>query len=270
MVMRPRLRLRSPWDGHVLLLHSGEDERQARTTAWARRGLELGECVLHADGPEGARLLDALTRRGVDVGAAAAGGLLVAVREERLADPEARRELAAEALEAGYPGVRLETPFTPERPVLIPAQSEAERDAQELCRSGRVSVLCKGDRTRARGMLLRSAVASHPDGVRVGILSACPSQESLILSGEADMSVTDVLGAALHAVLAAARGVAWVDVADLRFLDVACARAMVHATRSFRADGGTVVLLDARPPVRHVLHMLGLDALGGFTLLGPS
>jgi anti-anti-sigma factor len=265
-----RLRLRSPWDGHVLLLHSGEGERQARTTVWVRRGLELGECVLHADGPEGARLLDALTRRGVDVDAAVASGLLVGVCAERLADPGERRELVAEALEAGYPGVRLEAPFIAERPVLIPAQSEAERDAQELCRPGRVSVLCRCDRTRARGTLLRSAVASHPDGVRAGILSACPSRESLILSGEADMSVADVLAAALHAVIAAARGVAWLDVADLRFLDVAGARALVHATRSFRADGGTVVLLDARPPVRHVLHLLGLDALGGFTLLGPS
>jgi anti-anti-sigma regulatory factor len=44
----------------------------------------------------------------------------------------------------------------------------------------------------------------------------------------------------------------------------------VHATRSFRADGGTVVLLDARPPVRHVLHLLGLDALDGIALLGAG
>jgi anti-anti-sigma regulatory factor len=42
----------------------------------------------------------------------------------------------------------------------------------------------------------------------------------------------------------------------------------MHATRRFREEGGTVVLLDARPPVRHVLHVLGLDAIEGLVLLG--
>lgn len=268
--MVTRLRLRTPWDGHVLLLHNGEDDRLARTTAWVRRGFELGERVVHADGPEGARLLDGLVRRGVDVNAAATSGLLVATCAERLADPGARRELVAEALEAGYPGVRLEAPLTAERPVPVLAQGEAERDVEELCRSGRVSVLCRFDRARVRGTLLRSAVASHPDGVRAGILGVVPARDSLVLSGEADMSVADVLAAALHASTTGARGVAWVDVARLRFLDVAGARALVQATRSFRANGGTVVLLDAGPPVRHVMHLLGFDALGGFALLGPS
>jgi anti-anti-sigma factor len=116
-----------------------------------------------------------------------------------------------------------------------------------------VSVLCRCDRDRVRGALLRSAVASHPDGVRAGILSTWLSHAGLALRGEADLSVADVLAAALHAATDAAQGLAWVDVADLRFLDVAGARALVHATRRFREDGGTVVLLDSRPPVRHVL-----------------
>jgi hypothetical protein len=29
-------------------------------------------------------------------------------------------------------------------------------------------------------------------------------------------------------------------------------------------------MLDARPPVRHVLHLLGLDTLDGLVLLGDS
>jgi anti-anti-sigma factor len=133
-----------------------------------------------------------------------------------------------------------------------------------------VSVLCRSDRARVRGTLLRRAVASHSDGVRAGILSFRHAHEGLSLCGEADMSVADVLAAALHAATDAAHGLAWVDVGDLRFLDVAGARALMHATRRFREDGGTVVVLDARPPVRHVLHLLGLDTLEGIVLVGEA
>jgi anti-anti-sigma factor len=265
-----RVRVRSPWDGHVLLLHDAEDERLARTSTWARRGLELGERVVHADGPEGRALLDTLRRRRVDIDTATSAGLLVAARPEHLSDPATRRKFVAEALAAGYPGVRLEAPPAARDPVPAAGDGEPERDLQELCRSGPVSVLCRCDRGRARGTLLRSAVASHPDGVRAGILTSRLSDAGLTLSGEVDMSVADVVAAALHAATDAVRGMAWVDVGDLRFLDVAGARALVHATRRFREDGGTMVLLDARPPVRHVLHVLGLDALAGLVLLDES
>ena len=254
----------------MLLLHDGDEERLARTTAWVRRGLELGERVVHADGADGTRLLDALRRGRVDVDAAASDGLLVAAPAERLVDPAVRRDLVAEALDAGYPGVRLEAQAAPDRSRHVPVSAEPEREAQELCRSGRVSVLCRSDRARARGTLLRTAVAYHSDGVRAGILSSRLAQEGLTLCGEADLSVADVLAAALHAATDAAHGLAWVDAGDLRFLDVAGARALMHATRRFREDGGTVVVLDARPPVRHVLHLLGLDSLDGLVLLGES
>jgi anti-anti-sigma factor len=259
---------RSPWDGHLLLLHNGEDERLARTAAWVRRGLDLGERVVLADGPGGDRVLDALRRRRLDVETAARGGLLIGAPAEELVDPEVRRTLVAQALEAGYPGVRVEAPGS-DRPRLAPGP-EGERDAQELSWSGRVSVLCRFDRAHARGPLLRSAVASHPDGVRAGIFGCRLSHAGLTLSGEVDISVADVLAAALHAATAAAHGLAWVDVGELRFLDVAGARALVHVTRRFREDGGTLLLLDARPPVRHVLQLLGLDALEGLVVYGES
>jgi anti-anti-sigma factor len=251
----------------VLLLHGGEDERLVRTATWARRGLDLGERVVHVDGSDGDALRDALRRRRVDVDAATGCRQILAVQRERLADPGARRDLAAQALDAGYPGVRLEAPAV-DRPAPATAAGEGEGDTQDLCGSGRVSVLCRSDRARLRGTLLRYAVAAHPDGVRAGILSTSLSHAGLALAGEADMSVADVLAAALHAATDAAQGLAWVDVGELRFLDVAGARAVMHATRRFREDGGTVVLLDARPPVRHVLHVLGLDALDGLVLLG--
>jgi anti-anti-sigma factor len=268
VVTRPRLR--STWDGHVLLLHDSDEERLTRTTAWVRRGLELGERVVHADGEDGTRLLDALRRVRVDADAASRGGFLVAAPAEQLVDPVARRDLVTEALAAGYPGVRLEVPAVADRAGRGPVASEPELDAQALCRSGRVSVLCRSDRARVRGTLLRTAVASHSDGVRAGILSSRHAPEGLSLCGEADMSVADVLAAALHAATAVAHGLAWVDLGDLRFLDVAGARALMHATRRFRENGGTVVVLDARPPVRHVLHLLGLDRLDGLVLLGDS
>jgi anti-anti-sigma factor len=264
-----RLRLRTPWDGHLLLLHAGEDERLARTSAWVRRGLDLGERVIHVGGADGEALLDALRRRRVDVDAAVSSGLLVGASRDELVDPGLRRALVAEALEAGCPGVRIESPPV-DRHRLLAGGPEPEQDAQDLSRSGRVSVLCRCDRARARGTLLRPAVASHPDGVRAGILSCRFSHGGLILAGEVDVSVADVLAAALDAAVAAARGLAWVDVAELRFLDVAGARALVHATRGFRGDGGTVVLLDARPPVRHVLHLLGLDTLDGLAMIGEA
>ena len=261
-----RARVRAPWDGHLLLLHDGDDERLAATSAWVRRGLELGEQIVHVDGDEGTALLAALRRQGLDTAVATASGRLLAVGPERLADARERRRVAEEALAAGYPRVRLEVPRTTDQsPVDL---AFGELDLQDLCRSGRVSVLCRRERSRAHGDQLRQAVAAHADGVRTRILTCRRIPGGLELAGEVDLSVTDLLAAALQEVTNETPGLVWVDVGELRFLDVAGARVLAHATRGFRGGGGKVVLLDARPPVRHVLHLMGADALAGMELLG--
>jgi anti-anti-sigma factor len=260
------VRLRAPWDGHQLLLHDGDDERLLRSSAWVRRGLELGERVVHAGGGEGRALLGVLDRQGIDTDAAAASGRLLSVDAERLADSGERRRLIEQALVAGYPRIRLEAPQAAD-------WSSAdllfrEMELQELCRSGRVSVLCHCERSRALGALLRPAVAAHADGVRTRILTCRRIPGGLEVAGEVDLSVTDLLAAALQEVTDQTPGLVWVDVGDLRFLDVAGARAMAHATRGYRSAGGKLVLLDARPPVRHVLRLMGVDVLAGMELLG--
>jgi MEDS: MEthanogen/methylotroph, DcmR Sensory domain len=67
---------RPSWDGHLLLLHQSEGDRLVRLAEWVRHGLDGGEKVLYADGPDPAHssILDHLRGQGIDVGAATAEG----------------------------------------------------------------------------------------------------------------------------------------------------------------------------------------------------
>ena len=40
------------WRGHLLLIHSSEQERRTAVTAWATRGLHLGEKVVYLEAPD--------------------------------------------------------------------------------------------------------------------------------------------------------------------------------------------------------------------------
>jgi hypothetical protein len=52
------------------------------------------------------------------------------------------------------------------------------------------------------------------------------------------------------------------------YLDARSCWRLEDATLAFRADGGHVLLVAARPPVEHILRLMEVDELPGMHLLG--
>jgi anti-anti-sigma factor len=258
-------RLRAGWDGHLLLLTEGSSDWWAALAAWTTNGLEQGEKILCAEPASGREtLLDALQTQGVDARLAVADGHLDLLPAWRFAVDGLPDLAVRNALDEGYGGVRIAPPHVPGR-----ERVAVERVLERLCRSHPVGALCGYDRGTARGNRLVDAVGAHPDGIRTTMLvtRATPAG-GLAVAGEVDISNLDLFAAAVERAIERTTGpVLWLDLSDLRFMDVAGCRALVHATRHFRNDGGGLLLVDPLPPVAHVLALLGVDALTGVNLM---
>ena len=251
------------WDGHLLVLASGAEDAWPSLAAWVSRGLELGEkvvCVVaHADR---FRLVERLRASGVDAAPAAADGRLEVVPAlvfDLAGGPE---PAVGNALGQGYPGVRLALPPRTSRRRGVP-----EEILGDLCRNGRVSALCRYELATTHGARLGELVDTHVDGVRSGSLVTRRAGGALALAGEVDISNLELFSASLRAVTRAGDPVAWLDLGDLRFMDVAACRALARATERFRVAGGELLLVDPLPPVAHVLTLLGVGALPGVELV---
>ena len=81
----------------------------------------------------------------------------------------------------------------------------------------------------------------------------------LVLSGEADMTTVPELSAALTAQIDAGVRRLTVDLSGLRFADSATVGALIAASRSLRAAGGTLVLSRPQSVVARTLNLLGVD-----------
>jgi anti-anti-sigma factor len=80
------------------------------------------------------------------------------------------------------------------------------------------------------------------------------SEETWLLAGEVDLSVSSVFAAAFAA--AAALGDCIVDVKGLEFVDVAGMRAIANVAQAANAS---VQLRGASPALRRYWHVVGLD-----------
>ena len=70
------------WDGHLLLLHGSEAERESGLVSWVRRGLANNEKVIYSDataGPGARSVAAILGRHGIDVAGLRAEGRLAAL-----------------------------------------------------------------------------------------------------------------------------------------------------------------------------------------------
>ncbi|HKG50032.1 MAG TPA: MEDS domain-containing protein, partial [Actinomycetales bacterium] len=98
------------WDGHVLLVHSSEQQRRAGVVPWVRRGLDLGAKILYiepVDGPAERSLMDVLRTSNMDVGKAVGRGQLQVLPAGGEAyDTALRTRCVDDALAEGYPMVR--------------------------------------------------------------------------------------------------------------------------------------------------------------------
>jgi anti-anti-sigma factor len=250
-------------------------ERATGLAAWAQDGLDQHERLvcseLPGSSPGAAPLVEVLERAGVPAADAVATGALDVVPSGvasgmgpgTTSAPWIGARLAA-ALEAGFTGLRicLDVPAGAGDGCAVSGGS-----AGGLGYGARLAILCRHDRT-ARRSELEAAIAAHPEGLRTAMLVTRPIGEGLAVAGEVDVSNVDLFAATLAFHSRAARSVLWLDVANLRFMDVAGCRALARVTRVFRNNGGTLLVVDPLPPVAHVLRLLGVDRLRGLEVLG--
>jgi STAS domain/Hemerythrin HHE cation binding domain len=99
-------------------------------------------------------------------------------------------------------------------------------------------------------------------GLRPAVLAIrpLPDRTGLILAGEADLTVQDALHAALAA-LPAGAGDIHLDLAGLRFIDVACTRELIAAAR--RHPAARVVIHDPPAALLRITSLLFPDASTG-------
>lgn len=252
------------WEGHLLLVSESERERRAAFSAWAARGLDQGEKVICAELATGREaLLDVLQHGGVDARLAVADGRLEVVPAARFTVSGVPELDVEKALDEGYPGVRLAPHSLGGR-----RDAESERVLAKLCSTRPVSALCGIERGAARGVRLVDLVAAHPDGVRSSMLVGRRTSTGLAMAGEVDISNLDLLAAVVgQAAATTAEPLVVLDLSDLRFMDVAGCRALVHATRDLRAEGRALVVANPLPPVAHVLALLKVGTLEGIEIV---
>ncbi len=258
------------WDGHLMLLHESAAERQAGVAAWVQRGLELGEKVLYAEGPdeqEGS-LMAALETHGVDAATALREGRLTLLPLAEFYPADGQRLVVDHALSEGFPAVRMSVGALGVLTILSSGHHfTVETRVAELVRSLPVSALCQYARDSTTGPALRDAVGVHVPGVRETCFSTGADERGLVLRGEVDAGNAEVLEAAVSAFTDVPPCVLSLDLAELTFVDVAACRALAHGSRNFRADGGEVLLVAPPPPVGRTLGLLGLGDLHGFQLI---
>lgn len=258
------------WDGHLLFLHRTELDRQAAVAAWVTRGLERGERVVYiAPRAEPARdsLQDLLRRHGTDVGAAVqTGQLQVLAAEPDLYSLSGQVGLVDLALQAGFPAVRISAEADTAHPLVDEEEhAELERAMDQLCHSRPVSALCQYRHDLAP-MMLHAVCGMHSDGVLETQLRVRATAAGVCVSGDVDVSNHAILRSALRTVVSREREELTVDLAQLEFMDVGGARALMSATDEYRHGGGQLRLRGARRPVRRLLDLLEVGSAPGVVL----
>ncbi|GII23798.1 MEDS domain-containing protein [Planosporangium mesophilum] len=259
------------WDGHLLLLHRSESERLSSLAAWIYRGLDRGDKVIYAELPRaaGESVLDVANGWGVYFAAAVADGRLAALPLERFYPQGGQEEIVDQALDAGFPSVRLAAESSATWATgSLSAHLDIERTVDRLCRTRAVSALCQYKYSTTERTVLHELVAMHRDRLRDSALSMAASSHGLVLDGEIDRGNADVFATVIHLASASSVGVVRLDLAALEFMDVAACRQLLYASRDFRQAGGRVVLVAPRASVDLTLRLLGVDQVAGIDLVG--
>lgn len=256
------------WHGHLLLIHHNEQERRAGVATWVNRGLELGEKTIYIEPPgepASRSLMRVLDEHGVSAAAAVQRGQLqIVLADYDVYSPEHLGGLVDQALLQGYPAVR----FSGEAATacnVVPRSDhmDIEWATDRLCHTQPVSVMCQYSLALAR-KALPAVSAMHLDGVRERLLQTGRRPDGIALVGEVDVSNRDVLHFVLQAATVDVTAAPFVvDLSSLEFLDVAGARTLLTATKSYREGGGRVLLREPKQMVSRVLELCGVEAAGG-------
>jgi anti-anti-sigma factor len=249
------------WDGHLLLLHRSESERQSRLATWVRHGLDRGEKVIYTEAPPSRSVLAVLSGQGIDVRAATAAGHLEVLPTDEFCEAD----VVGQALADGFPAVRVSTEAGDA--LAGPGGfTTIEQVIERLCRVERVSALCQYDGRTVTGAALDDVAGRHAGGVRETQFETAASDDGLAIAGEIDFTNDEVLAATLRAATSSASGVFRVDLRHVTFVSAGGLRALANGTKAFREQGGDLVLVCPCPSVDRSLKLLAVDQLDHVTV----
>lgn len=254
---------------HRMSMATSEDERRSTLSYWIVSGLQGGEGFVYAEpdeSQESSWLSAALDGTPVDIDRAREDGLLLQVPMSDFYSVNASTMLVALAKAKGFRRLRLASDARQGLKLLDePTYLKYERGLAAACATTPVAALCQFD-AEAAGSWLTEVSLMHMDYGPASMFSAVPDDETVALFGEVDISNDDRMTEALRLTASRADGSMKVDLSGLTLLSAAGCRAMIEGTDRYRAHGGHVLIVGARPPVQRVLKLLGFDQAPGFTM----
>ncbi|MEU7255727.1 MEDS domain-containing protein [Streptomyces rimosus] len=247
---------------HAFASYTDEESRWATIGSYAHAGISRGERVLLFADPAlpNATVLEHLEAYGPPVGFSVRRGQLKLLAMDRMWRPRplsVERQMAGlrreveEALDDGYARVRsaIDMAWVAAFGADIEQVLWREREGcHYLFDDARYTEICTYDETRFSDEVLDRASAGHPTALleRPGSLLAAPLTEGgddtygLRLIGEADLSTRERFDDALRRVAASPAPRLVLDLTELTFLDVYCARAVLRLAAA--AHGRHVVV----------------------------
>ena len=174
----------------------------------------------------------------------------------------ARRQMARDAVAAGYSGLRVVGDITEivVRPQLIDSLVEFELAMHNALSAARITTMCAYDRRRA-GERWRQVSALHeiqhaPGGHPTFILGR--SGSALTLAGEVDISSVTDLEVLLDHLARTTSGALTFELPELTFIDVAATRRLARFQRTMAAAGRAVFFRELTPAARRTFRAFAL------------
>ncbi|MCK2213773.1 MEDS domain-containing protein [Actinomadura sp. ATCC 31491] len=268
---------------HACLTYGESEELLDLTAAFVRDGLSAGQRVVWlAEEPE--RRLGELRRRGVVAPAAAVTGrMMVLACQDSLLNGQAfavghamawLRDQMEVTSQAGYPGLRVALDMSwALRPITGIEQLPAfEEEIASALGGVSTAVLCQYDRERFDPVTLASVSGYHTRSVAAAtyhhdpLLRICRqyAPSGIRLAGQLDRTAESALGLALAEAIRF-DGEVTVNMAELSFIDLYCARMIIDAARSLPPPRTAV--LRCSPAVSARFRLLGATGVPGVSLV---
>jgi hypothetical protein len=264
----------SPGD-HACLTFSDPDERLDIVSTFVLDGLsESAKVICLTESIEVDQLISEMADRGVPVGEALPRNQLSVHSSDQswIVDGELTASNVIdllgrgldEAARDGYTGLRVTADMCwVNRPTTAADQLPVfETEVAKLFRDGRLTAICQYDREVFDAVTLAFVSGAHPRAVAAAVYHEDPilrvcrqhTPPGIRVAGEIDVTHVDVLMLALAEALRLDRAFQ-VNLARLRFIDVACATAIGHAARGLPA--GRSMTIVAGDPVLRTLRLAG-------------
>jgi anti-anti-sigma regulatory factor len=268
---------------HACLTFGEPEELFDLTAAYIRDGLTGGLKVLWL-GDATTQAVAELARRGITAEPAIAAGQMAAESWEgsllsgrTFTIDQAMKWLNGQMTscrDEGFPGLRVAMDMSwALQPVTgIEQLTQFEESVAAALAGTTVSVLCQYDRERFDPVTLASVAAFHTCSVAAAtyhadaVLRICRqyAPPGIRLAGEVDYQAEEPLMLALSEAIRL-DGDITVNLADLTFIDAACARMIVDALRSL--DGSRKAVLQCPPGIATRFSLLGVTDLSGVSLV---